>query len=141
MPIFYYGIHPTILLAMAIAIAIVSLWFFFSKLYSNRIKNWNGYILIASICSVAFLLHASRDLREPITDSQAKLLESYYQTSLEYGQLGQDFRNTLEQLAEDNSVLVTTDLSHIGTKIYTTYITKKDWNDLAKVYNQSNLPK
>ena len=46
----------------------------------------------------------------------------------------------MSDLAEKNHVLVDGDFSYLGSDIYMDYVTKKDWNDLAKIYNNSNIP-
>lgn len=141
MPIFYYGIHPTIAFLVALVWAILSIYLFFRAINSQRATKNHGYALLGSVMVVSILLYIADDLREPISQTQAIQLDKHLKTSIEYGSLGYEFRKAMGDLAEANGIVTTSDLSHVGNRIYMTYITKQDWNNLAKVYNRSNLPK
>ncbi|WP_180061812.1 MULTISPECIES: hypothetical protein [unclassified Acinetobacter] len=141
MPILYYGIHPLVAIIVALVWASLSVYIFFRLVNSKRATKNHAFGLIGSVFVVALLLYISNDLRKPITDQQATQLDSYLSTSIEYGSLGYEFRDAMDKLAESNGVVTTSELSLIGDQIYTTYLTKHNWNQLAKIYNESNLPK
>lgn len=141
MPILYYGIHPLVAIIVALVWASLSVYIFFRLVNSKRATKNHAYALLSSVMVVSLLLYIADDLREPISQTQAIQLDKHLKTSIEYGSLGYEFREAMDDLAEANGIVTTSDLSHVGNRIYMTYITKQDWNNLAKVYNRSNLPK
>jgi len=140
-PLFYFGLSSTTAYAIALLLAVVSLYLFFKQLHNQTVTATHGKLLCTSAVVVVALLYVANDLKSPVTSHQASNLEKFYQTSIEYTTLGADFRNAMSDLAEKNGAVVTAQQSYKGTDYYTDYVKKEDWNSLAKVYNESNLPK
>lgn len=138
---FYFGLTSTVAYLVAVTIALTSLYFFFKNLHNQTVTAGHGKLLCFCAGVVACLLYIADDLKSPINELQARNLERFYDTSIEYRTNGADFRQEMSDLAKKNGVVVTAQFSYIGTDLYTQYVTKNDWNKLAKIYNQSNLPK
>lgn len=137
---FYYGLTSNTVYIIALLIAVVSLYIFFKKLHNQTVTANHGKLLCLSVVVVAGLLYVASDLKSSINTRQASDLEKFYETSIQHTIAGTDFRNAMSNLANRNGVVVTAQQSYVGTELYVDYVKKEDWNKLAKIYNQSNLP-
>ncbi|MEO4091955.1 hypothetical protein ABH307_00660 [Acinetobacter pittii] len=120
-------------------ISLFALGSYFVYSYTNtkaKIERTAFIILFgAALMSGAIMI----DLTKSIDESRSTELERALTASYNNPQ-GEPFRKAMGDLAKERGVLVNSQSSYLGKDIYLTYITKADWNKLAKVYQNLNLP-
>lgn len=141
MQIHYYGLNPVVLFAIAILLGLGATWFYFYQLKLKRANTGTVKLLVACLVSSMALLWCGEDLSKPISSADAEKLHSYYEAAAASPINGYEFRQAMGELAEENDIIVIPETSHLGANLYTTYVTKKDWNDLALIFNDSNIIK
>lgn len=131
---YLFGINPWFLYAFLVVLAIVGILLIrFNKL-NNTTGSGVGVILLglALISGISFKSYMGK----PISHADAKKLDLVYDES--YGNpLAEPFRNEMADLAKKNGVVVSSAFSYVGSDIYVDYITRSDFNRLAKLYDKS----
>lgn len=140
MSLYYFGVHPYLWQFLAIILFFGVIAFVIRKVMNSSFNRAALTLSVVVFIGALFCQHASNELSNTISHNDASRLQTYYKNSIEYSSNGYDFRAAMADLAEENQVLVDGDFSYIGSDIYMDYVTKKDWNDLAKIYNKSDIP-
>lgn len=140
MSFYYFGLHPYFWQFLAIVSFFGVIAFIIRKVMNSSFNRTALTLSVFVFIGALFCQHASNELDATISHNDASRLQGYYKKSAEYSRNGYDFRVAMSDLAEKNHVLVDGDFSYLGSDIYMDYVTKKDWNDLAKIYNNSNIP-
>jgi len=131
---YFFGINPLFLYSFLAVLAVVGILLIrFNKL-NNTTGSGIGVILIglALISGISFKSYMSK----PISSADAKKLDLVYDES--YGNpQAEAFRNEMSDLAKKNGIVVSSAFSYTGSDIYVDYITRSDFNRLAKLYDES----
>lgn len=131
---YLFGINPWFLYALLVILAIVGILLIrFNKL-NNTAGSGVGVILAGLAIISGFSFHTY--MSKPITNADAKKLDQIYDES--YGNpRAEAFRNEMSELAKKNGVVVSSAFSYSGSDIYIDYISRSDFNRLAKLYDKS----
>ncbi|WP_151869215.1 hypothetical protein [Acinetobacter soli] len=136
MELYYFGISKTLWFGMAVVVLLAILYFIFRNVINNDLTRNKIYSAIVAFCGCMTLLYISEDLDNHISKSDASKLQNYYVNSLNNAN-GYDFKKELSDLMDQKHVLLYGDMSYLGSDIYTQYVSKNDWNRLAKIYNKT----
>ncbi len=135
---YYFGLNLYIWIALAFVFLNAGVYIFW-RYTSNKTKLKRNSVLISlGLSFMIFVL--SFDLSNSYIDESKSIeLERALTASKIYPE-GEKFRKAMGDLAKEKGILVDSDTSYLGKDIYLTYITKSDWNKIAKVYNGLGMP-
>lgn len=135
---YYFGLNLYVWIALAVAFIGASVYFVY--LYSkNKTKLKRNCFLVSFGITFMFSVLAFDLNNSYIDESKSIELDRALTASKIYPE-GEKFRKVMGDLAKDKGILVDSDTSYLGKDIYLTYITKSDWNKIAKVYNSLGMP-
>jgi len=131
---YFFGINPWFLYAFLVVLAIVGILLIRFNKFNNTTGSGVGVILIGLAIISGFSFHSY--MSKPISSADAKKLDLIYDES--YGNpQAEAFRNEMSDLAKKNGIVVSSAFSYSGSDIYVDYITRSDFNRLAKLYDES----
>lgn len=136
MDLYYFGISETLWFGMAVVVLLAIFYFIIRNILDNDLTRNKIYASVVAFCGCMIMAFISEDLDNPISKADAVKLQTYY-TNSQNNVNGYDFKKALSDLMDQKHVVVYGELSYIGSDIYTQYVTKNDWNRLAKIYNKS----
>lgn len=135
---YYFGLNLYVWILLALVFLGAGIYFVY--LYSkNKTKLKRNCFLISFGISFMFSVLAFDLNNSYIDEGKSIELERALTASNVYPE-GEKFRKAMGDLAKEKGVLVNSDTSYLGKDIYLTYITKSDWNNIAKVYNGLGMP-
>lgn len=135
---YYFGLNLYAWIVLALSFLGTGIYFVY--LYSkNKTKLKRNCFLISFGFTFMFAVLAFDLNSSYIEESKSIELERALTASKIYPE-GEKFRKAMGDLAKEKGILVDSDTSYLGKDIYLTYITKSDWNNIAKVYNGLGMP-
>ncbi|MCU4525906.1 MULTISPECIES: hypothetical protein [Acinetobacter calcoaceticus/baumannii complex] len=132
---YFFGINPLFLYALLLVLAITGLFLIrINKL--NNIRG-SGFGLILIVLAIFSGISYSNYMNKPISERKAEQLDLAINQS--YGNPKADeFRKALSDLGEKKgNTTGGSTFALEGSKIYLDYVTRKDFNDLVKLYKES----
>ncbi|MFK6685767.1 hypothetical protein ABTF02_12470 [Acinetobacter baumannii] len=131
---YFFGINPWFLYAFLAVLAVVGILLIRINKLNNTTGSGVGVIFIGLAIISGFSFHSY--MSKPISSADAKKLDLVYDET--YGNpRAEAFRNEMSELAKKNGVVVSSAFSYAGSDIYIDYITRSDFNRLAKLYEES----
>lgn len=135
---YYFGLNIYIWIALAFVFLSVGVYLFWRYTSDKTKLKRNSFLISLGLSFMIFVL--SFDLSNSYIDESKSIeLERALTASKIYPE-GEKFRKAMGDLAKEKGILVDSDTSYLGKDIYLTYITKADWNNIAKVYNGLGMP-
>lgn len=138
MKYFLFGFDATYMLVFSVITAILTIGFLCKMTTSESFKyhfiSSYKFITLGLIGLTVISFCGSQYLDKKIDSKDALQLEKKFQESYFLAN-GDKFRSRLDSIAKDNGVVTTAELSYSGSDIHSDYVSKSDWNNLAKIYN------
>lgn len=135
---YYFGLNLYVWVLLALCFLCTGIYFVYLYL-NNKTKLKRNCFLISFGFTFMFAVLAFDLNSSYIEESKSLELERALTASRIYPE-GEEFRKAMGGLAKEKGILVDSDTSYLGKDIYLTYITKSDWNNIAKVYNSLGMP-
>ena len=135
---YYFGLNLSVWILFSVFSFILGAFFLYAYSKKKTKLNRNMFLIYFGSCFMFSML--CFDLNNSYIDESKSIeLERALTASYIYPE-GEKFRKAMGDLAKDKGVLVDSDASYLGKDIYLTYITKSDWNNISKVYNDLGMP-
>lgn len=132
---YLFGINPLFFYAFLVVAAIVGILLIHFNKLNNTTGSGVGVVLVglAIISGISYKSYMSK----PISEEKAEQLDLAINQS--YGNPhGDAFRTALSELGEKKgNTTGGSTFALEGSKIYLDYVTRKDFNDLVKLYEES----
>lgn len=135
---YYFGLDLYVWFVVLIVFFNIGIYFVYSYL-KDKTKLKRNCFLISFGCSFMVAVLAFDLSNSYIEEDKSIELERAITASKIYPE-GHKFRKLMGDVAKEKGILVDGDSSYLGKDIYLTYITKSDWNNLARTYNELGMP-